>query len=313
MPIPDFQTLMLPLLRLLADGEEHTPAECVERLAEEFALSEKERAEQLPSGSETVIANRIAWARTHMGKAGLTDNPRRGVWKISDRGQALLAENPKRVDLRLLRQFPEYVAFREKKNQGKPSESRGAKVAHETSTVDEDARETPEDLMRAGWEEHRAALEDELLAAVKRAPPRFFERLVVDLLLSMGYGGSRTEAASAIGRSGDEGIDGFIKEDRLGLDVVYVQAKRWDTRTVGRPEIQQFVGALHGQRARKGVFITTSTFSKDGVRYVDQIESKVVLIDGATLARMMADFGVGVATIDTYEIKRLNSDYFETA
>lgn len=312
MAIPDFQTLMLPLLELLADGEEHTPSECAEKLADRFELTEEERRSLLRSG-QRVFANRVAWARVHMGKAGLVEGPRTGIWTIGSRGRELLADPPARIDLKFLRRFPNYEAFYRMK-----AERRKSRAQRE---ADGDAREseegadsqTPEDQMRAGWEEHRAALEDELIGAVKQASPAFFEQVVVDLLLAMGYGGSHAEAARAIGRSGDEGIDGFIKEDRLGLDVVYVQAKRWDTRTVGRPDIQQFVGALHGQRARKGVFITTSTFSKEAERYVEQIESKVVLIDGTALARMMADHGVGVSTVDTYEIKRLDSDYFEGA
>lgn len=302
MPIPDFQSVMLPLLTLASDGHEHLPREAADVLAKHFALSDIERTELLPSGMQPVFNNRIGWARTFLKQAGLLDSPRRGVFKITNDGKQLLAEKPTRIDMKLLERYESYRAFR----------LRGKRSNVSTTLVEELPSETPEDAMAAAYQRLRAELESELLEQVMAASPAFFEKLVVDLLLAMGYGGSRRDAGRAIGQSGDGGIDGVINEDRLGLDVIYLQAKRWEG-TVGRPEIQKFAGALQGQRAAKGVFITTSTFSKDAVEYANRIPTKIILLDGDTLVSYMFDYGVGVSRTGGYEIKRLDTDYFDPA
>jgi len=299
MSIPDFQTTMLPLLSMASDCNEHTASESVESLAAHFKLSEDERKDLLPSGTQTVFENRVAWGRSHLKHAGLIESPRRGVFKVTQRGLELLQETPDRIDIKLLSRFPEFIEFRTRK-----------RTKAEKAVLETDNTETPEDQLAAAYQKLRGELESELLEIVKQSSPSFFERLVVDLLVKMGYGGSRAEAGKAIGRSGDEGIDGIINEDKLGLDVIYIQAKRWEG-TVGRPEIQKFAGALMGQSAKKGVFITTSSFSKDAINYVQQIDARIILIDGDLLASLMVDHGVGVTTIGTYEIKKADMDYFE--
>lgn len=302
MPIPDYQTVMLPLLRLAADDAEHSFREAVEKLAEEFDLTDVERCELLPSGTAHVFASRVGWARTYLKQAGLLAAPKRGVFRITPAGTALLAKNPSRIDNSLLNQFESFRSFRAR---GKTEEEQGSQPA---PMVRPD--QTPEDAMAFAYQRIRRELETELLEQVKAASPAFFERLVVDLLVAMGYGGSRQDAGRAIGKSGDGGIDGMIKEDRLGLDVIYIQAKRWDG-VVGRPEIQKFAGALQGQRASKGVFITTSTYSRDAAEYASVIATKIILIDGETLAALMVDHNVAVTRVGTYELKRVDTDYFD--
>jgi restriction system protein len=293
---------MLPLLRIAADGEEHSVSEAREVLASEFNLSVVDQQELLPSGRQGRFANRVAWAKAHLTQAGLLVLPRRGHFRISDRGREVLRSAPARIDIKFLAQYAEFTEFQSGKGDSgeQPMESGGAAAG----------MDTPEEALEAAHGQVQASLASEVLARVKTAPTRFFERLVVDLLLKMGYGGSRSDAGQAVGRSGDEEIDGIISEDRLGLDVVYLQAKRWDG-TVGRPEVQRFVGALQGKRARKGVFITTGSFSAGAVAYVEHIDPKIVLIDGRRLAELMIDFEVGVATVRTYHVKRVDSDYFE--
>lgn len=299
MAIPDYQALMLPLLRLVSDRKEHLLRAVIESLAEEFALSSEERNELLPSGSQFVFANRVGWARTYLKQAGLIDSPRRGMCRITQRGLNFLQEKPLRVDVKLLERFPEFLEFlNRRRDRASPS-----------IPAFTESGETPEDALAAAYQTLRAELEAELLQQVKESSPAFFERLVVDLLVKMGYGGSRQDAGRAIGRSGDGGIDGIINEDRLGLDVIYIQAKRWDG-TVGRPEIQRFAGALQGQRARKGVFITTSSFSPDAEEYALRIDSRIILIDGARLTRLMVDHNVGVSPVGVYEVKKIDSDFF---
>ena len=300
MAIPDYQTIMLPLLQCLTDGKEHNIGEVVDALAEEFHMSAEERQQLLGSGQQTVIRNRAGWARTYLKKAGLIASTRRGFFRITDRGQSVLTSMPNRIDVKFLEQFPEFVAFRELRHE-RPDEIQGA------AAVTSDA--TPEEALDAAHQRIRLDLEVELLDQVKTASPSFFERLVVEVLVRMGYGGTLRDAGQAVGKSGDGGIDGIIKEDRLGLDVIYIQAKRWDA-TVGRPEIQKFAGALQGHRARKGVFITTSSFSSEALEYVSRIDSKIVLIDGSALAKHMIDHNVGVSTSRSYEVKRIDSDYF---
>jgi len=298
MTIPDYQTLMLPLLQFLADGKEHVIAEAIDDLSDKYGLSAAERQQLLPSGKQSVIRNRVGWARTYMKQAGLIEYVRRGCFRISERGKKVLSEKPDRIDVHYLERFPEFISFRERRNK-----ETGEDLPSETAV------ETPEEALDLAYQHLRTDLETELLQQVKGASPSFFERLVVELLVKMGYGGNLQDAGRAVGQAGDGGVDGIIKEDRLGLDAIYIQAKRWDS-TVGRPEIQKFAGVLQGHRARKGAFITTGTFSKDAVEFVDRIESKIVLIDGPTLAKLMVDHDVGVSTVEKYEVKRIDFDYF---
>lgn len=300
MTIPDYQTLMLPLLRFLGDGQERVVDEADEALAAEFGLTAEERQQRIPCGQETVMRNRIGWARTYLKKAALIEKTRRGHFRITDRGRDVLAKEPTRIDVKFLSQFAEFVAFRDPHHGNSKSETELAPAVSDA---------TPEEALDAAYQRLRGDLEAEVLEQVKTASPSFFERVVVDLLVHMGYGGSLRDAGQAVGKSGDGGIDGIIKEDRLGLDVIYIQAKRWEG-TVGRPEIQKFAGALQGHRARKGVFITTSFFSSDAMEYVSRIESKIVLMDGTTLAKNMIDYGVGVSAVRSYDVKRIDSDYF---
>jgi restriction system protein len=301
MAIPDYQSLMLPLLVLAADGHEHSICEAREHLAASLGLAAEEREELLPSGRQPVFDNRVAWAKTYLQQAGLLAAPRRAHFQITDRGRQVLAEKPASIDTKLLDRFPAFVEFR----------TSGRKSGDEVAVAGAESIEmaTPEEMLESAHQQIRGDLASELLKRIKAAPPAFFERLVVELLVRMGYGGSRKEAGKALGKSGDEGIDGIIDEDRLGLDTIYLQAKRWEG-TVGRPEIQKFVGALHGKRARKGVFITTSGYSGEAWDYVANIDPKVVLIGGSELAELMIDFGLGVTTAVTYEVKRVDSDYF---
>lgn len=302
MSIPDYQTLMLPLLTLAADGSERPFREAVESLAQHFELTDAERSELLPSGTAHVFASRVGWARTYLKQAGLLSAPHRGVFSITPEGRSLLTKAPGRIDNNLLNQ---YEAFRRFRARGRTDEAPTAQ-----SSTPANAEQTPEDAMASAYQRVRKELESELLEQVKAASPAFFERLVVDLLVAMGYGGTRHDAGRAIGRSGDGGIDGMIKEDKLGLDVIYIQAKRWDS-VVGRPEIQKFAGALQGQRASKGVFITTSSYSKEASEYANVIATKIILIDGEALVSLMVDHNVAVARVGTYELKRIDADYFE--
>jgi restriction system protein len=297
MTIPDYQTIMLPLLRLLGDGRERSLSEAIEAISDEFHLTPDERQQLLPSGTSTVIGSRVGWARTYMKKAGLVDSTRRGFIRATERGLDVLKQNPKRIDVKFLDQFPEFVEFRALRR-----EEPAAPVSHAVET-------TPEEALEEAYQRLRVSVESELLQRVKTASPAFFERLVVDLLVKMGYGGSFRDAGQAVGRSGDGGIDGIIKEDRLGLDVIYIQAKRWEA-AVGRPEIQKFAGALQGHRARKGVFITTSSFTNDAEEFAARIDSKIVCIDGPTLARLMVDNAVGVSLLSSYSLLKVDSDYF---
>jgi restriction system protein len=298
MAIPDYQTCMLPLLKFYADGQEHTFREAVEALAKEFRLKDDERREMLPSGQQEVFDNRIGWARTYMKKACLIEATRRGVNKITDRGLNVLKKKPAKIDVNYLAQFQEFKDFR---------------ALRHTRTEEEPEldlnNKTPEESLEGAYLKLRGDLAADILQRLKTCSPTFFERLVVEVIVKMGYGGTRKDAGKAVGKSGDGGIDGIIKEDKLGLDAIYIQAKRWEN-TVGRPEIQKYVGALTGQRAKKGLFITTSEFSSDAEDYVSRIDAKVVLIDGETLAQLMIDHNVGVSTVGTYEIKKVDSDYF---
>jgi restriction system protein len=302
--IPDYQTLMLPVLKLASDEKEHKFSQAVEILADEFQLSTEERNELLPSGSQAVFNNRVGWARSYLKQADLLASPKRGFFTITSKGIELLATKPEKIDISVLEQYPEFIEFKNRKKEKNDNEAQG-----ETS-MELESSLTPEDALASAYKKLRSALESEVLSAVKESSPSFFERLVVDLLVKMGYGGNRQDAGKALGKSGDGGIDGIINEDRLGLDVIYIQAKRWEG-TVGRPEIQKFAGALQGQRARKGVFITTSSFTSEAKEYASLIESKIILIDGEHLSKLMVEHNVGVSTVGQYEVKKLDSDYFD--
>ncbi len=295
MTIPDYQTIMLPLLMSLADGREHSLSESVEYISNKFKLNIEERTELLPSGQQPVVHNRLGWAKTYMKKANLIETTKRGYFKITERGEIVLKERPAQIDIQYLSRFPEFVEFRSIKK---------GKADIETSVIN-----TPHESLESSYEIIRNELVQGLLNSIKESTPGFFEKLVIDLLLKMGYGGSRKDAGEAIGKVGDEGIDGIIKEDKLGLDVIYVQAKKWEG-IVGRPEIHKFVGALEGKRAKKGIFITSSAFTKEANEYVAQIGTKVILIDGNALANFMIDNDVGVAEVANYRIKRIDTDYF---
>ncbi|MFP5266992.1 MAG: restriction endonuclease [Acidobacteriota bacterium] len=303
MPIPDYQTLMLPLLKIAGDGKIHTKRDAVTELAVQFGLTESERKELLPSGKQEIFDNRVGWARTYIKHALLIEYVQRGQFRITDRGKQILAEKPERIDNAFLRRFPEFIEFQRRSRTATSEESEAAVLAVET--------DTPDDLMATGYLNRRRQIEEDALERVKHCSPEFFERLVVKLISAMGYGGTLADAGKAIGKSGDGGVDGVIKEDRLGLEQIYIQAKRWDDASVGRPEIQKFVGALLGKRARKGIFLTTSTFTKDAREYASSLETKVILIDGTELAASMFDFEVGISTESTYVVKRVDNDFFE--
>ncbi len=298
MSVPGFQSWFLPLLKRISDGELHQMADLYQELADDLGLSQQDRAELLASGKQFTYQNRIGWARTYLKKAGLVESPSRGTVKITARGKEVLAEKQPVLNVKYLRKFPEFVQF-----QTAPSPATADVEVPETA-------ETPEDTLERVSKELRAVLAAELIEKIRATPPALFEKLVVDLLLRMGYGGSRQDAGQVLGKSGDGGVDGVIKEDRLGLDMIYVQAKRWDS-VVGRPVVQAFAGSLEGLRAKRGVLITTSSFSQDAQNYVDKIEKRIVLIDGRQLAELMMEHNLGVSADAIYEVKKIDLDYFE--
>lgn len=298
MPVPGFQELTLPMLQLASDGAIWSLSDARERLAKIFNLSTEDQEELLPSGKQSRYANRVAWAKVYLERGGLLSSPARGKFAITDRGRDVLRSPPPAVTIDFLSQYPEFQEFR----------SRSSSQAQE-EVQQPIAMESPEEALESAHVTLRRNLASEILQRVKSCSPRFFEHLVVELLLKMGYG-KAGGSGERVGKSGDEGIDGIISEDRLGLEMVYLQAKRWEG-TVGRPEIQKFVGALHGKRARKGVFITTGSFSADAVNYVQTIDPRVALIDGSQLAEFMIDYGLGVSLSRSIEIKSLDSDFFD--
>lgn len=300
MAVPDYQSLLLPLLKLAGGGQADTLIKAEEILADQFSLSVEDRAVRLPSGQQTVLRNRAGWASFYLKNAGLIEKPRRGIFRITDRGREVLASTPVAIDLNYLLRIPEFKDFYQ----------RGQSKNTDPVATQEPSVRTPDEVLQGAYQTIRNDLATEILDRLLKASPEFFENVVVELLVSMGYGGSRQDAGERIGKSGDGGIDGIIKEDRLGLDVIYIQAKRWQSN-VGRPDIQKFVGALQGQRARKGVFMTTSGFSSDALDYVSRIDAKVVLLDGSQIANLMIDHDVGVSPVSTFIIKKVDSDYFE--
>ncbi|MBA3675008.1 MAG: restriction endonuclease [Chitinophagaceae bacterium] len=309
--IPDYQSLMLPLLKMANENQELTFNLVIDNLSKQFNLSEEDLNKLLPSGKQRVFINRIHWAKSHFKMAGLLEDTKRGHFKITERGKNILNQNPSLINIKFLRQFPEYLKFQ----LGKKGDGTEKILDIKQKDVPEQLTEnsipqTPEEQIEEGYQEIYQSLNQEILRKLKSVHPSFFERIVIELLVKMGYGGSIAEAGQATRYTNDEGIDGIIKEDKLGLDVIYIQAKRWEGN-VARPEIQKFVGALAGQRAKKGVFITTSSFSKEAITYAAQMDAKIVLIDGDNLAQYMIDYNLGVSIQNIYEIKKMDSDYFE--
>lgn len=297
--IPGFQDIMLPLLRLIKDQKVYSFKELISELADQFKLTAEERKEKLASGSDFTFKNRVGWAKTYLYKAGIIDYPKRGFVKITLRGETVLSEKPSRIDIAYLKRFPELRQFI------------NSDKKEETKHTDSDQTDTPRDRFENAYKELRSSLASDILDTIKDISPKGFEELVVRLIVAMGYGGSIEDAGQAIGQSGDEGLDGIIKEDRLGLDLIYLQAKRWTKETkIGRPEIQKFVGALTGKSAKKGIFITTSSFTSEAISYTPG-DIKLALIDGEQLAQLMIDYNVGVATEMTYSIKSIDSDFFD--
>lgn len=298
MSLHGFQDIMLPLMKILADGKEHSIREVIEKLAvDPFDLSEEEKKELLPSGKQAIFDNRVGWCRTYLKKAGLLESKRMAFFNITDKGLEVLSQNPSRIDVKFLNQYPEFVEFH-----------KGSETTSEPQ-IKSDELETPEEILEYNYQKIREDMAFDLLKNVKTCSPAFFEKLIVDLLLAMGYGGSRKDAGEAVGKTGDGGIDGIIKEDKLGLDVIYIQAKRWENN-VQRPEIQKFIGVLQENKAKKGVFLTTSDFSRGSRESTRKVDSKVVLINGEQLAQLMIDHDIGVSKTNTYEIKKIDSDYF---
>jgi restriction system protein len=298
--VPDFQSFFLPLLEFSADGKEHAISEARESIAAKMGISEESRNELLPSGNQSKFDNRVAWAKSYFVQAKVLESPKRGWFSISDRGKELLSQGHGKITVKILNQYPEFVEFHSIKKSNSSSEN----------IVEPVLDETPEETLQTSYQSIRNDLAGDLLTRIKNNTPAFFENLVVDLMIAMGYGGSRADAGRSIGKSGDEGIDGIINEDKLGLDVIYLQAKRWEG-SIGRPEIQKFVGALHGRRAKKGVFITTSTFTKESKGYVATIDPRVILIDGRQLAEYMIDYDLGVSLSASYAVKKVDTDYFD--
>lgn len=306
MSVPDYQSVMLPLLKFAEERKtEISTDDAVEALAISLGLTEDDLKEMLPSGLQRTFVNRIGWATTYMKKANLLESTRRGYYRITPRGQELLRKKPATINVKTLKQYPEFLEFQKLKGTRSGEKTTIAKESLDASTA------TPSEALEAAYENLRDELIDELLTKLKQSSPSFFERIVVELLVKMGYGGSRADAGKAIGKSGDGGIDGIIKEDKLGLDVVYIQAKRWDSNPVGRPDVMQFAGALQAQKANKGIFITTSRFTEDARGYVSQIGSKIVLIDGERLSHLMVEHDVGVSTVSLYPVKKIDADYFD--
>jgi restriction system protein len=307
MPIPDYQTLMLPLLKIAGDGQEHRPSDVADRLAHDLKLTEEERQQLLPSGKQTTFANRVAWAKTYLVQAGLIEATKRAHFRITDRGQKVLAGSPARIDNEYLSQFPEFIRFRERSHLPGKAVSSDAPEITATSL----ATQTPDELLRSTVKEIEAVLSKELLNRVRQAPPAFFERLIVKLLLAMGYGGSQDDAGRTVGQSGDGGIDGVIDQDALGLDRVYVQAKRYALENaVSEPEIRGFSGSLGAAKANKGVFVTTSYFTQPARSFAERHPSRIVLIDGEQLATLMIRHNVGVRIEESLYLKKVDDDFF---
>lgn len=306
MAIPDFQSFFYPVLKYSSEHNEISLNEIREFLTEYFSLTEEDKAKRVPSGTQTKFDNRINWTKSYFSKAKLIENTKRSHFKITDRGRNFLTNFSDYISINDLKTIREFRKF----NEGTSlTDEQNTTIAKTIPTIE---TKTPLESLEESYQFIKRELASELLEKIRENSWQFFEDLVIDLMIKMGYGGSRNKAGESIKRTNDEGIDGIINEDKLGLDVIYLQAKMWKEETsIGRPEIQKFVGALHGQRAKKGVFITTSSFAKTAVDYVKSIDPKVILIDGETLTNLMIEYNVGVAPIETYQIKKIDLDYFE--
>jgi restriction system protein len=301
MTVPGYQTAMRPLLEYAQDGSEKNISEAIKAIADQFNLTEQERSELVPSGKQNLLSNRVHWARTYLDHAGAIKRTRRSHFQITDRGRELLKKYPKRIDISVLNQFPEFVAFRS----SKPSDE----VTHPEVR---NGSATPDEAIDAAEKEISQNLQAQLLDRIFELSPAFFEQLVLELIVKMGYGGAQGALAERTGGTGDEGFDGIVNEDVLGLDKIYLQAKRYaKDNTIGRPMIQQFAGALAGKAASKGVFITTSSFSLQAIEFAKQLPQRLILIDGERLTKLMIQYGVGVRIERTVDIKRIDLDYFE--
>jgi len=307
MPIPDFQSVMLPLLELAADGQEHTASETIEILAQHFELTDEERREMVPSGQQRRFDNRVTWSRSYMKNAGLLEYPGRGRFQITERGRQALEQKPARIDINFLLQYPEFVEFRNRAHKAKGANSN---PTHQQNATIESSQ-TPEEQLESGYQSLREELSNDILARIMQSPPSFFEQLVVDLIIAMGYGGSREDAGRAIGKSGDNGIDGVIDQDPLGLERVYVQAKRYDSDLgVGESAIREFAGSLGAAKANKGVFVTTSYFTKSAKDFAERHPHKIVLIDGSQLTSLMLRHNVGVRILETLYLRSIDEEFF---
>lgn len=305
MAIPDYQSLMLPILTASSRGEVRV-ASVVEEVASQLALSAEERAELLPSGKQTVFANRVHWAKTYLSQAHLVEITRRGHFRITDRGRSVLKSSPSRIDNKLLMQFEEFRLFKAKSNELSEVET------PTSSGLPEDQKRTPDETMRTAQLQIETALAQDLLDRIREAPPEFFERLIVALLLGMGYGGATSTAGRALGRTGDDGVDGVIDQDALGLDRVYIQAKRYAPgNNVGSGAIRDFFGSLDRHKAAKGLFVTTSSFSSSARETADHLSKRIVLIDGDQLARLMIRHNVGCRIEEIFHIKKIDEEFFE--
>ena len=305
--IPKFNEYFLHVLKTLADGQEHSVHTVCEQSARIVGLTEAEHNQLLPSGTQTVHFNRVSWAKTYLKKAGLVSSPRRAHIVITEAGKKILQTNPTRLTLQDLEMFPSFVSFRKANLY---QQKKKDKTQEETTVLPDET--TPSEKLEDAYQGLRVTLKSELLNTIMQCSPFFFEKLVINLLINLGYGGSRQEAGKAFAKSSDEGVDGVIKEDKLGLELVYVQAKHWQQgNTVSRPEIQKFAGALQGKKTKKGIFITTSSFSKEAKSYTENIDSKIILVDGDDLTDYMIDSNTGVTIEEIYELKKIDSDYFE--
>ncbi|MGI8526415.1 MAG: restriction endonuclease [Pseudolabrys sp.] len=303
MAVPDYQTLMLPLLHhaRAKGGETHVGA-LVDEIGNELKLTTEELAALIPSGGQTLLLNRLHWAKSYMQRAGLIESTRHGYFKVTSRGESLLKEGPSRIDNSVLAKFPEFVEWKKISAGGAPTQF------VQNADLEEGS---PDDQIAAGYRKTQEALAADVIDRVRKAPAVFFERLIVDLLVAMGYGGGRAEAGKALGRSGDGGVDGVINEDALGLDVVYIQAKRYAANnTVPISTIRDFVGSLEGYRVSKGVFVTTSSFPASATEYIQKVSKRVVLIDVEDLSRLLIKHKIGVRTKDVYEINVIDEEYF---
>jgi len=305
MPIPDYQALMQPVLEVSSHREIRI-GQVVDQLAQQLGLTPEERAELLPSGKQTIFSNRVHWAKTYLNKAHLVEITRRGYFRITPRGESVLKSHPPRIDNEFLMQFEEFRQFREKSTGTGQQESKKPEVNIGNQ------KQTPDEIMRLAHRQIESTLAQDLLDRIRKSPPDFFERLIVNLLLSMGYGGSTTNAGRALGRSGDDGVDGVIDQDALGLDRVYIQAKRYAAEnSIGGGAIRDFFGSLNLHKATKGLFVTTSTFSSSAMKTAESLSNRIVLIDGDQLAKLMIRYNVGCRVEDILHIKKIDEEFFE--